>query len=135
MHWCALPFGIIGSVGLAFLRPDGFVSLDPIEPLDRNNRDHGHQGTATTVPLRLEGETLHLNALARPGSVRVEVLDLDGAPIPGFTRDDVQPIEKVDRQDTPVAWNGDHTLAELSSRPIRLRFHIQGAKLYSFWSE
>lgn len=133
LHWCALPFGVIGSVGLAFLRPDGFVSLEPIEPLARDNREHGHRGVATTVPLLLEGKTLHLNALARPGSIRVEVLDLDGAPIAGFTSEDVQPVEETDSLDATVAWNGDHTLAELSGTAIRLRFHIQGARLYSFW--
>jgi len=135
LHWCALPFGIIGSVGLAFMRPDGFVSLEPEEPLDRSNTTHGHQGTATTVPLVLEGKTLHLNTLARPGSIRVEVLGPNGAPLDGFTREDVQPVHMVDSLDAEVSWEGGRTLEELAGKPVLLRFHIQGAKLYSFWVE
>jgi hypothetical protein len=135
LHWSVLPFGIIGSVGLATLRPDGFVSLEPIEPLDRNNKTHRHQGTATTVPLVLEGKSLHLNAIARPGSVRVEVLDQNGEPIRGYSQDDAQPIHRVDSLDAKVGWKDDRTLEALSGRPVRLRFHLQGAKLYSFWVE
>ncbi len=135
LHWSVLPFGIIGSVGLAFLRPDGFVSLEPEEPLDRSNTTHAHQGTATTVPLLLEGESLHVNALARPGSIRVEVLDSDGASIDGFTREDARPLRMADSLDAVVAWERGRTLKELSGKPVLLRFHIQAAKLYSFWVE
>ena len=125
LHWAVAPFGHIGSVGLALLRVDGFVSLDA----------QCEEGSVTTAPLMLEGATLHLNAFARPGAVTVEVLDLNGNPIESFTRADCIPLNMADRTDHAVAWQGNRSLGVLSGKAVRLRFSVQGAKLYSFWME
>jgi hypothetical protein len=135
LHWAVPPFGHVGSVGLAMLRPDGFASIEPIEPLNPRVTDHAYQGTTTTVPLMLDGRRLHVNGVARPGSIRVAVLDVDGEPIKGFTVDDVRPIRMTDSLDIPVEWTSGRSLAELADQPVRLRFHLQGAKMYSFWME
>ncbi len=128
LHWAVAPFGHIGSVGLAFLRVDGFVSLEA----------QCEEGSVTTTPLLLEGTTLpavHINAFARPGTVTVEVLDLDGNPIEGFRRSDCIPLTMADRTDHAVAWRSNRNLNSLAGRPVRLCFYVQGAKLYSFWIE
>ena len=125
LHWAERPFGHIGSVGLAFLRPDGFMSIET----------QWNEGTVTTAPLLLEGDTLHVNAVARPGTVRAEVLDLEGRPIDGFTRQQAVPMQMVDSLDHALGWRGGGSLARLSGRKVRLRFHVQGAKLFSFWTE
>jgi hypothetical protein len=125
LHWAEKPYGHIGSVGLAFLRPDGFVSLD----------SQWDEGTVLTAPLLFEGSTLHINAFARPGHVAAEVTDLEGDPIEGFSRDDCVPLEMTDTLNHAVAWKGERDLAELRDAPVRLRFYVRGAKLYSFWVE
>ena len=125
LHYGERPFGHIGSIGLAFLRVDGFASLDSLWT----------PGTVTTEPLLLEGKTLHVNAHARPGTVAAEVLDLSGNPLKGFSREDCQPMNRQDSINFALRWKNEHSLAELAGRPVRLRFHVQGAKLYSFWLE
>ncbi len=62
-------------------------------------------------------------------------LDGDGASIDGFTREDARPLHMADSLDAVVEWESGRTLEELSGAPVRLRFHMQAAKLYSFWSE
>ena len=125
LHWAEKPFGHIGSVGLATLRVDGFVSME----------SQWDEGAVTTQPLLLEGKTLHVNAKARPGTVRAEALDVKGKPIAGFTRDDCRPMSMTDGIDQPIGWKDNPTLDKLAARPVRLRFYVQGAKLYSFWIE
>ena len=124
LHWAERPFGHIGAVGLAFLRPDGFVSLDA----------QNDEGTVTTTPLVLDGVELHVNALARPGSVAAEVLGPEGEALDGFARVDCTPV-RGDSLDHTVAWQHGKGLGELRGRAVRLRFHLQGARLYSFWVE
>ncbi|MGC9316926.1 MAG: exo-alpha-sialidase [Armatimonadota bacterium] len=125
LHWADPPFGHIGSVGLAFLRPDGFVSMDA----------QNEEGSITTAPLLLAGEHLHLNVRARPGSVAVEVLDAEGGALPGLSREDCVPLTMEDTLDHIVRWKDGRDLGELRDQPVRLRFHLQGAKLYSFWMQ
>ena len=123
LHWAEAPFGHIGGIGLAFLRPDGFVSLDA----------QNAEGSVTTTPLLLEGDVLHINATARPGLVCAEVLDAQGAPLEGFARADCIPLSMTDALDHPLHWAGGRSLAELAGKPVRLRLYLQGAKLFSFW--
>jgi len=123
LHWAVEPYGHIGSIGLAFLRPDAFVSLDA----------QCDEGCVTTTPLRLDGDALHINAFARPGYVLSEVTDASGGPIEGFTREDCVPLSMTDALDHTVAWKGERQLGELRDQTVRLRFYLRGAKLFSFW--
>lgn len=115
LHWSERPFGHIGSVGLAFLRPDGFVSMET----------QWNEGMVTTAPLKLEGKKLHINAMARPGTVCAEVLDVDGNPIQGFTRQDAVAMEMVDSLDYIISWKDNRSLAKLSGKTVRLRFYVR----------
>jgi len=111
-----------GAIGLATLRPDGFVHVEPV----------GGKATLSTKPFRLTGDGLQVNADARNGSIRVAVLDADGRPIEGLTADRCRPLTKDDLRQ-PVHWTGQQTLSSLTDRHIRLRFHLQGkAHLYAF---
>jgi len=115
------------------LRLDGFVSVTA--PLTG--------GELITKPLIFEGDSLSLNfASSAAGDLRVELQSVDGTPIPGFTLDDCPPIfgDSVDRQ---VVWSAapatsdapstvTRPLAELANQPIRIRFHLRDADLYSF---
>lgn len=109
-----------GGLGLATLRVDGFASL--------NASYDG--GRLTTKPFRTHGRQLRVNAKADFGRLWVEVLDSAGKPIPGLTRADCQ-VMQSDRVDHPIVWTNDG-LARLKGRPIRLRFHLENARLYSY---
>jgi hypothetical protein len=63
------------------------------------------------------------------GSLRVEVLDAGGKPIPGYEQDDCKPLTG-DSIDQPVAWSSKTNLPAAS--PIRLRFLLHRASVYSF---
>jgi hypothetical protein len=117
-----------GHVGLGTLRRDGFVSLDATP----------RGGTVTTKPLLLASERaegaplqLHVNVKSDWGHCRVEVLDEAGNAIPGHSKDDADDIV-ADTVNKTVTWKGESDIAELVSRPVRLRFHLQSARLYSF---
>lgn len=106
--------------GLATLRLDGFVSVDAAE-----------EGTLTTKPLVFIGDTLQVNANAAGGNITVEALDVDGQPIEGFSADTCRPLTTDDVRHV-VTWNDDPDCHVIQGRPIRLRFRMERAKLYSF---
>lgn len=104
------------------LRRDGFVSLNA--PLSG--------GEMITKPLIFEGEKLVLNfATSGAGGIDVEIQDAHGEPIDGYTRDDCDEVFG-DQLDRTVTWRGgDSDLGELAGQPVRLRFVLRDADLYS----
>lgn len=111
------------GIGLATLRLDGFVSVEP--------RPDAETGVLTTRPFVFVGNEILVNADARRGSLRVEVLEADGRPIPGFTALDCQPFHG-DSLRHPLKWKGQTDCRQIQGKPIRLRFHLDRSKLYSF---
>jgi hypothetical protein len=104
------------------LRLDGFVSA------------HAPRtgGELVTKPLTFAGKELALNfATSAAGSVRVELQDVSGKPLPGFALDDCAPIfgDTVDRV---IGWTGQPNLAKVAGRPVRIRFVLNDAHVYSF---
>jgi len=110
------------STGLATLRRDGFASMDA----DANS------GTLTTRPVTFQGKYLFVNADAKAGELRVEVLGKDGRVIQPFTRPKCTPI-RADKTLQPVKWGRKADLSALAGKPVRFRFHLRGGRLYSFW--
>lgn len=104
------------------LRTDGFVSVQA--PF--------RGGMLVTRPLRFRGRELVLNfSTGAAGGVRVEILDEEGLGVPGWSGDAV--IEQVgDEIERVVLWKGGSDLATLAGRPVRLRFALKDADLYSF---
>jgi hypothetical protein len=119
-HWIDSPAP--PAIGLATLPLDRFVCLQAGNEI----------GVMTTRPFLLEGGDLWLNTEAAMGSIYVEVLDNERAPIPGFTRAEVKAIEGVDRLRCPVTWNGETGLESLIGRVVHLRFYLCRAKLFAF---
>lgn len=111
-----------GSTGLATLRRDGFASMDA----------GASGGTLTTKPLSFQGRHLFLNAAADRGAVEVAVIGPDGTAIQPFTIANCRSI-RADATRMKVSWKGAHDLAAFRGRPIRFRFHIRDARLFSFW--
>jgi len=103
------------------LRPDGFVSVfGPYEG-----------GEMTTKPLVFVGSRLSLNfASSAAGSVRVELQSEEGNPLEGFRLEDCPEIIG-DTLDRTVAWNKGFDLSDLAGTPIRIRFVLKDADLYS----
>ncbi|OPZ93337.1 MAG: hypothetical protein BWY73_00371 [candidate division TA06 bacterium ADurb.Bin417] len=123
-----LSFYILEHYGLpdvrlrrATLRTDGFVSV----------RAGFAGGELLTRPLTFSGRELVLNyATSAAGRVRVEIQDQAGKPLPGFALEDCPEIYG-DQLERPVAWKGGGDLSALAGRPVRLRFQLQDADLYS----
>lgn len=109
------------GVGLATLRLDGFVSVDAGE----------EPGTMTTKPLVFLGDSLVVNAEAQGGSLTLEALDPEGNIIDGFSAADCNPIT-TDNVRHVITWKGESDCHLLQGRPIRLRFTMKQARLYSF---
>jgi hypothetical protein len=103
------------------LRVDGFTSL--YAPYAG--------GEMITRPLRFSGRQLELNyATSAAGSIRIELQKPDGTPIPGFTAEDCREIIG-DRIDRIVAWKGGTDISALAGQPVRLRFRMKDAEVFS----
>ena len=103
------------------LRVDGFVSVEA--PLSG--------GEMLTKPLTFSGRELVLNvSTSAAGSVRVEIQGVDGKPLPGYALADCPEIFG-DSLGRPVAWKAGGYLSKLAGQPIRLRFELKDADLYS----
>ena len=103
-------------------RLDGFVSARA--PLAG--------GEVLTKPLVFVGSGLHLNyASSAAGGLAVEIQDADGDPIKGFELRNCPEIFG-DSVDQVVAWKSGEDLRRLAGTPVRLRFRLRDADLFSF---
>ncbi len=114
---CTTPFGN-ARVGLVTWPKDRFESL-------RAGTGGGDVTTRTLVPA---GTLLTVNVAPGSGSLRTEVLDADGTPVPGYTAADATPIT-ADTLGATVSWGSKNTLP---AGPIRLRFDLTAGDLYSY---
>jgi hypothetical protein len=103
------------------LRLDGFVSL------------HARQkaGEFVSKAIVFSGRNLTLNfATSAVGSIRVELQDVDGRPLSGFTLAECDELfgDTVNRT---VTWADKDDVSALAGRPVRLRMVLSDADLYS----
>lgn len=103
------------------LRSDGFVAVNA--PYDG--------GELLTRPLTFGGQQLTLNfATSAAGSVRVELQDAAGAPLPGFALSDS--VETIGNDiDRAVYWKSGSDVGPLAGRAVRLRLVLKDADVYS----
>lgn len=120
-HYVSVPDG--GAIYLARLRLDGFVSLDA----------SALEGSLTTMPMTLGGKRLFVNADAREGEVRAEILDARGRSVlAGYSLENCEPM-RGDRLDGELRWKGAADLSGATNSPVRIRFVLKKASLYAFW--
>ena len=103
------------------LRLDGFVSV--------NAPFAG--GEMITKLLRFSGRQLEINhSTSAGGQIRVELQDEAGRPFPGFALADCGPIygDEIARV---VKWKPGADLGALAGQPVRLRFAMEDADLFS----
>jgi len=104
------------------LRTDGFISVHA----------GAQEGELLTKPLIFRGAQLLLNfSTSAAGGVRVEIQDDGGQPIPGFALADAETLygDSIERA---FVWKGDPDLSKIAGRPVRLRFVLQEADVFSF---
>ncbi len=81
----------------------------------------------TTRPVRFSGKHLFVNSNSAAGELRIEVLDLRGQAIATSA-----PI-RSDNTLQQVRWKTGGDLGALAGKPVKFRFYLRHAKLYSFW--
>ena len=104
------------------MRTDGFASL-------RSGYTGGH---AVTKPLVFSGRELSLNfSTSAAGGVKVGFEDADGKAISGFSVEDcvTQIGNELDRK---VTWKSGTDVSSLAGKPVRLRFSMKDADIFSF---
>ena len=104
-----------GGIGFATVKRDRFVSLEA----------SFDGGAIVTKPLKLQGNTLHLNSKSDYGEIVVEVLAPDGKLVAKS-----RPIYR-DSLDSPVEWE-QGSLAGTNG-PVVLRITLKNACLYALW--
>ncbi len=104
------------------LRLDGFASV----------RAPYRGGEFITKPLLFRGRKLEINySTSAAGSIRVEIQDASGAPVPGYRLQDAVEIigDEIERV---VTWQEGSDVSRLAGQPVRLRFVMKDGDLYSF---
>ena len=103
------------------LRTDGFASVHV----------GADSGELLTRPLRFEGKALTINyATSAGGSLRVEIQEESGNPIPGFSLADSRNLVG-DAIEQTVSWAKGSDVSLLAGRTVRLRFVMLEADLFA----
>ncbi|HOU96654.1 MAG TPA: hypothetical protein PLN06_08540 [Bacteroidales bacterium] len=110
------------GTGLAKLRRDGFASMDA----DSTER------TLLTRKLTFDGRYLFVNADASQGYLYAEILNEDGKVMDGFSKQQCKPV-RTDGTKLAIEWQGKKSLKNYSEIPVRIKFYLKKASLYSFW--
>ncbi|MGC9328457.1 MAG: hypothetical protein ACP5I1_12550 [Candidatus Hinthialibacter sp.] len=89
-------------------------------------------GEFVTKPLLFTGGELALNvSTSAAGSVKIELQNAEGKPIDGFTLD-ASDLFVGDAINAIASWKGSSDVSRLSGKPVKLRFVMKDADLYSF---
>lgn len=112
-----------GSTGIAFLRRDGFASMDADK----------EEGFLITRPVTFNGKYMFVNVNTSEGELLVEVLTEQGELIKPFSLSNCIPM-RVNKTLQLVIWKGVDDLSTLTGKTVKIKFHLtNNSKLYSFW--
>jgi hypothetical protein len=103
-------------------RTDGFVSIHA--PFSG--------GEVITKPSTFQGSHLYINfSSSAHGWIKIELQDASGNPVQGFTEADCPEIygDEIDRK---ISWKSVDDVSILEGRPVRLRFVLKDADIFSF---
>ncbi len=103
------------------LRLDGFASV----------RAEYEGGEFVTKPIVFDGRQLAINfATSAAGSMRVEIMDEQGQPMPGYSLGECR--EQIGNElERIVSWQSGADVKPLAGRHVRLRFVMCDADLYA----
>jgi len=103
------------------LRLDGIASVNA--PLEG--------GELVTKTLKFAGKQLEINySTSAAGQMLVELQDAAGKPIPNFTLEDCEPIYG-DHISRIAKWKSGTDVSSLTGQPVKVRFVMEDADLYS----
>jgi len=103
-------------------RTDGFVSV----------RSGDKPGELLTKPVTFVGGRLEVNFVTHDaGKVRVELQDADGSAIEGYALASCTPLIG-DEIGQAVSWKGGPAVGALAGKPVRLRFELKNAEVFSY---
>ena len=110
----------ISGIGLAEMPRNRFGGIEPIERFG--------QITLRSIELnKVKG--IEINGDATNGSIRPEILSDDGYRIPGYTKNDVKPLQ-TDSLKHQVKWN-QKKIRDLPSGQYKLRLHLENAEIFA----
>lgn len=120
LYWCE-NYGLTPQVRRGTLRTDGFASVQA-----------PYQGGEFVTPTLVHtGKRLVLNcSTSAVGSIRVELQDAAGKPLPGYTLEESDPIWG-DELARPVSWKGRTDVGATAGKAVRMRFVMRDADLYA----
>jgi hypothetical protein len=110
------------TTGLATLRRDGFASMNA----DADTR------SLTTRLVRFNGAHLFVNVDSTAGELRAEVLDANNRVLANLAAADCIPL-RTNNTLTEVRWRSVSDLSAIAGKPVRFRFYLRNARLFSFW--
>ena len=121
---------VAGSIGLIQMPVHRFAAIEPIG---------AGAGRATTRFISAHEATLRLNADASHGSIRVQMRDATGKPLPGLSFEDCIPVTG-NSTDLEVKWKtvspgdrvGDIARKGRYGSVIQLDFEMNASRLYAF---
>ncbi|MCB1061844.1 MAG: hypothetical protein KDN20_02855 [Verrucomicrobiae bacterium] len=89
-------------------------------------------GELITKPLTFSGKELALNfSTSAAGGIRVEIQDVEGKAIPGFSLAEAR--EQIGNEiERVVSWKGGSDVSSLAGKAVRLRFELKDADLFAF---
>ena len=122
----------ISGVGLATIPRDRFAGIRPVARSDQPTlkRPIENIGQVTLRPLDLSAcKRITVNADASQGSVRVELLDIDGRRMRGFAREDAIPL-RGDSLRHVATWQ-ERNLSGLPPGCYHIRLHLENATAYA----
>ena len=108
------------STGLATMRRDGFASINSTT-----------DGYLTTRNIIFDGNYFFVNADVKE-ELRVELQDINGKPIHGFTKEDCIPM-KTNSTKYLITWKNKKNVMELKNKSVKVKFYLKNGDLYSFW--
>lgn len=121
-HWELEPQR--AGLGLATIKPDRFVALQAGKEV----------ADLVTHGFNLPSNKVYVNAITgNNGWIRLEILDVDGKPIEGFTEADCTPLTG-DSIIHAVHWKGADTGTTIAGRPVRIRLKARNADVFSIYS-
>jgi hypothetical protein len=104
------------------IRADGFVSVNATYA----------GGEVLSRPVLFAGSKLEINySTSAAGSVKVELQDIAGEALPGFRLSECSEIVGDSIQHV-VRWKGGSDVSSLVGKPVRVRFVMKDADLYSY---
>lgn len=111
----------LGTMTRATLRRDGFVAASAGE----------QPAILVSRPIVFSGNRLELNIdCSAGGEAVVELLNLDGQPLPGYALADCDPVFHNNLRKT-VSWRGAWDVSGLAGQTLRLRMVLRDCRLYS----